>query len=488
MPSGDLKQVSVRETEQTMLLTWRFAGTRPAEYSIDFYFKTGADGGWVEVQSYADAGNTITIDHNGTSTKLNSSGIPHRYGARDLGGHLNEMASAVVVSLPRASFPELQGKFSWYGSALLGGGDVFPTTDNCPSFDRISSGPHKYMMFEQGRSISGDGDEAAPPTTRTPGEPRPTPAGASTSTPNAPPSSDPPRQECVGDLTALALQQVAQIQTWDALESGLANNPCAGPPRAALEVLWSNNGPFTLQGLNDAEATAMALGPSVMSSGWSGQTLSTELRQQYRIDVVQVQYLLDKDDYGPLTIDGHYGPLTEAAVKHYQTDHGIDAVGFVGPGTWSSLVQSLGSSEQAERDAVKAVCGADVVSRSSSGSDGYGLDRWTYVKDGQHIAALASFDSAGRAAHAESCGRPTNGVDVQRLHQMVRSRAATGWRIVPTGVSCVAPMGYAYPIDQASAGPTPGACAVEAGSSGGTSTAFYRITNQPPFIRISLAA
>jgi peptidoglycan hydrolase-like protein with peptidoglycan-binding domain len=38
---------------------------------------------------------------------------------------------------------------------------------------------------------------------------------------------------------------------------------------------------------------------------------------------------------GPVT--GFYGSLTEAAVMKYQTAHGIDATGYVGPSTRAAL-------------------------------------------------------------------------------------------------------------------------------------------------------
>jgi peptidoglycan hydrolase-like protein with peptidoglycan-binding domain len=45
---------------------------------------------------------------------------------------------------------------------------------------------------------------------------------------------------------------------------------------------------------------------------------------------------------GPIT--GYYGPLTEAAVEQFQTDHGIEAVGDVGPQTRAELNSLLSGS------------------------------------------------------------------------------------------------------------------------------------------------
>jgi peptidoglycan hydrolase-like protein with peptidoglycan-binding domain len=39
-----------------------------------------------------------------------------------------------------------------------------------------------------------------------------------------------------------------------------------------------------------------------------------------------------------LTVDGDFGPLTAAAVKSYQSKHGLGVDGIAGPQTWSSLV------------------------------------------------------------------------------------------------------------------------------------------------------
>ncbi|MGH4013101.1 MAG: peptidoglycan-binding domain-containing protein [Pseudonocardiaceae bacterium] len=77
------------------------------------------------------------------------------------------------------------------------------------------------------------------------------------------------------------------------------------------------------------------------------------LRRDDRNAAVRVmQYLLD--DRGiTVTVDGIFGPKTEAAVKSFQADNDLQQDGIVGPQTWSRLIRTLqeGSSGQA----VKAV-------------------------------------------------------------------------------------------------------------------------------------
>lgn len=53
--------------------------------------------------------------------------------------------------------------------------------------------------------------------------------------------------------------------------------------------------------------------------------------------VRQLQQALEALGYDPGAIDGNFGPSTVAAVKSFQTDHGIAADGIVGTVTWRNI-------------------------------------------------------------------------------------------------------------------------------------------------------
>ena len=65
-----------------------------------------------------------------------------------------------------------------------------------------------------------------------------------------------------------------------------------------------------------------------------------------------MQYLLN--DHGShLTVDGDFGPLTAAAVRAFQTSHGLTVDGIVGDQTWTALIVQVSAGSAG--DAVRAV-------------------------------------------------------------------------------------------------------------------------------------
>ena len=65
-----------------------------------------------------------------------------------------------------------------------------------------------------------------------------------------------------------------------------------------------------------------------------------------------LQYLLRARGH-TVTVDGVFGPKTEAAVKAFQTSKGLSANGIVGPETWTALVVTVKKGSQG--DAVRGV-------------------------------------------------------------------------------------------------------------------------------------
>ena len=68
--------------------------------------------------------------------------------------------------------------------------------------------------------------------------------------------------------------------------------------------------------------------------------------------VKTLQYLLRAHGHN-LTVDGIFGPATDAAVRGFQQQKGLAVDGIVGPGTWSALIITVRQGSQG--DAVRGV-------------------------------------------------------------------------------------------------------------------------------------
>src|SRR3954465_9266719 len=85
--------------------------------------------------------------------------------------------------------------------------------------------------------------------------------------------------------------------------------------------------------------------------------------------VKTLQYLLAARNH-PVTVDGIFGPLTEAAVRAFQQEKGLAVDGIVGPNTWSALIVTARRGSQG--DAVRGVQ-EEFQFRNLSGDPSQGL-------------------------------------------------------------------------------------------------------------------
>ncbi len=97
-------------------------------------------------------------------------------------------------------------------------------------------------------------------------------------------------------------------------------------------------GPQTESAVKDFQsANSLAADGIVGPDTWPKLILTVQ--QGSNGDAVRAvqRLLVDKFGYS-LTVDGIFGPNTDAAVKGFQTSKGLTVDGIVGPKTWSALV------------------------------------------------------------------------------------------------------------------------------------------------------
>jgi peptidoglycan hydrolase-like protein with peptidoglycan-binding domain len=129
---------------------------------------------------------------------------------------------------------------------------------------------------------------------------------------------------------------------------------------------------------SQVQSSAPGIDTSLMRQGDSGQKVE-ELQRQ-----------LQSKGFDPGQLDGQFGPRTEAAVKAYQTAHGLEVDGVVGQMTRAQLTQPVQMASQATAPVApdQAQLAAQAISQAArvslNGVDGINNNPKPLVNDASH--------------------------------------------------------------------------------------------------------
>lgn len=123
--------------------------------------------------------------------------------------------------------------------------------------------------------------------------------------------------------------------------------------RALNASLHSTGSDSDGSGLVDPDESTYTASPA--SSAGCSRYVAASAYPLNRCDkgpAVRVAQLFLAELYAPLTIDGYFGPNTEAAVRNYQGEFGLSVDGLVGPRTWRALTAGFTCGTDSDRSGV----------------------------------------------------------------------------------------------------------------------------------------
>jgi len=145
----------------------------------------------------------------------------------------------------------------------------------------------------------------------------------------------PPEQQLRGALAAYN-SGVSNVRTMSGIDRGTTGNDYSNDVWARAQSLAPKFGGAT--GPTGPTGPTTPSTGAVLKQGSSGP------------EVKQLQEQLNKLGYSVGTADGAFGPKTEAAVKKFQADKGLEADGVVGPKTQEALKKASSRSVAAPQD------------------------------------------------------------------------------------------------------------------------------------------